>query len=541
MPDRHAIAQRTRGSRPWGPRIGFWLGVAAFFGLLFFVEPDPARPAVGSMAAIAVLMAIWWITDAIPLAATALLPLVLFPLLGVLSGAETAPVYVNSVVFLFIGGFMIALAMEQWGLHQRIAWWIIRRIGGGPSRLVLSFMVASAFLSMWISNTATAIMMLAIALAIIGEQERLLGAETMRRHSTALLLGVAYGASIGGLATLVGTPPNLAFVRIMQITFPAAPPVSFGQWMLFGLPLSVLLLLIVWLLLTRVFYRTPEAVRLGDDAISEAAATLGPMSFAERAVLGVFATTAMLWLFRADLSLGGLTVPGWTRLLPDHVGAMMDDGVVAVAMALLLFLIPSGVGASAGGPRRLLDHDVFGRIPWAVVLLFGGGFALAEGFQASGLSAVIVEQCAGLEGAPPVMLVGAAAGGLTFLTELTSNTATTQLMLPVLGATAESMQIHPLLLMIPATISASLAFMMPVATPPNAIIFGSGRVRIAEMAKVGFVINLIGVVCVTVLFMTLGRVVFEIDDLTPPAWATPAVPSDGSEDAGVTRPAEGEH
>ena len=238
-----------------GRRVGLWLGPALFLVIVGFVDLQPGQPQVTRMAAVAALMAVWWISEAIPLAATSLLPLVLFPLLGIMGGRQTAPIYVNHVIVLFVGGFMIALAMEQWGLHKRTALWIIRLIGGGPARLVLSFMIASALLSMWISNTATAIMMLAIGLAIISELERTLGPERTRPLSTALLLAIAYGASVGGMATLVGTPPNLSFVRIFEIIFPDAEPIGFGQWMLLGLPLSTVMLLVIWLLLTRVFFR----------------------------------------------------------------------------------------------------------------------------------------------------------------------------------------------------------------------------------------------------------------------------------------------
>jgi sodium-dependent dicarboxylate transporter 2/3/5 len=371
---------------------------------------------------------------------------------------------------------------------------------------------------MWISNTATAIMMLAIGLAIISEQERMLGRAETQRLNIALLLGIAYGASIGGVATLVGTPPNLSFVRIFEITFPAAEPVAFGTWMLFALPLSLILLVVVWWLLTGVFFRTPKTLRLADDVMRREAQALGPMCFAEGVVLAVFAATALLWVFRKDLTLGALVVPGWSRALPEPVPGMLDDGTVAIAMALVLFLIPSRA-READAPRQVLDISVFVRIPWHIVLLFGGGFALASGFQETGLSSYLGAQFAGLEGTPPMLMIASVAGMLTFLTELTSNTATTELMLPILGSVATTVKVNPLLLMIPATVSASFAFMMPVATPPNAIIFGSGRIRIADMAKVGIFINLIGILVVTLLFSTLGRAVFDIQPGALPEWA----------------------
>jgi sodium-dependent dicarboxylate transporter 2/3/5 len=491
-------------------------GPILFLAVIALLELDPQQPAATRMAAVAILMSVWWITDAIPLYATALLPMVLFPALGIMTGKATAPVYVNSTIFLFIGGFLIALTMESWGLHKRIALSIIRVIGGGPARIILGFMVAAAFLSMWISNTATAIMMVPIGLAIVSQMESRFELRDTRQFTLGLMLGIAYGCSIGGMATLVGTPPNLAFARIFEISFPSAPPVSFGTWFAMGLPLAVLMLTIVWFLLTKVFCRAPAHLVVDRSIVEREHASLGPMSFEERVVMIVFATTALLWVFRADLVVGDVTIPGWSRLIPFP--DMVDDGTVALGMALLLFLIPSkspdAVAATIAPP------GIIARLPWGIVLLFGGGFALAKGFQASGLSELMGERFRGLGGLPPWIMVALVCTGLTFLTEVTSNTATTQMILPVLAAVAVELRVNPLLLMIPATLSASCAFMMPVATPPNAIVFGSGRISIAEMAKVGLAINLIGVVVITIVFLTVGAAVFGIDPGAIPVWAT---------------------
>ncbi len=494
---------------------GLVLGATVFLAILL-LDLKPGEPVVTRMAAVAALMAIWWITDAIPLAATAMLPLVLYPLLGIMKGKEVAPVYINHVIFLFVGGFMIALAMEKWRLHKRIALWIISALGNSPSRLVLSFMVASAFLSMWISNTAAAIMMTAIGLAIIKHEEAEFGRHKTHQLCVGLLLGIAYGCSVGGLATLVGTPPNLSFVRIFELTFPGAEVVSFGQWFLLGLPLCLVLLVLIWLLLTRVFYRSPKDLELSPDVIRQERAALGSVRFAEGVVGLVFFITALLWVFRKDLRIGSWVIPGWADLLPYP--EFIDDGTVAVGMALLLFLIPS----RASGPRQshmVLEIDVFKAIPWHIVLLFGGGFALAKGFQSTGLSTLIGQQFTGLAGMPPWVTIGCVCLVLTFLTELTSNTATTELLLPILASAGVAMETNPLLLMIPATLSASCAFMMPVATPPNAIIFGSGRIRISEMVRVGVVLNLVGVVVITLFFYFLGPKIFGIDMDTNPGWA----------------------
>jgi sodium-dependent dicarboxylate transporter 2/3/5 len=422
---------------------------------------------------------------------------------------------VNSTIFLFMGGFMIALTMEKWMLHKRIALWIIRLIGGGPARIILGFMIAAAFLSMWISNTATAIMMIPIGLAIVIQLEERFGADRTRPFTTALMLGIAYACSMGGVATLVGTPPNLSFSRIFEITFPEAEPIAFGQWLVMAFPLTVIMVSVIWILLTKVFYRSPRYMEVDRSVVDREYRSLGPMSFEEKAILVVFLLTAALWVFRKSLHFGVLTVPGWSALLPFP--DMIDDGTVALTMAMVLFLIPTK--SKNASSATLMGIDVFRSIPWHIVLLFGGGFALAKGFQVTGLSVLIGTRFAGLEGTSPYAIIAMICATITFLTELTSNTATTEMILPILASVAVAMKTNPLLLMIPATLSASHAFMMPVATPPNAIIFGSGRVKIIEMAKVGFFINLIGIVVITVLFATYGALVFSIEAGVFPEWA----------------------
>lgn len=509
-------------------RVGFWLGLGLSGAIWGFADLDPGNPLVTRTAAVAALMAVWWITEALPLAATSLVPLVAFPLSGILSSKETAEQYINDTIFLYVGGFLIALAMERWHLHRRIALWVIRTIGGGPNRLVLSFLVASAGLSMWISNTATAIMMLAIGLAIIYQTEELFGKDRAAPLATALLLAIAYGASVGGMATPVGTPTNLSLFRIIPIVFPEAPdsPIGFAQWMLLGVPIMLVMLAVIWVLLTRVFFRSPSDLQLPRESIHQQYRSLGRLSFAEGMVLIVFAATALLWVFRQDLRLGGTTLPGWGRLVPH--ADLLQDGTIAVGMALILFLIPSRSRMAGPAADRVLDHTVFAKIPWSIVLLFGGGYALAKGFKESGLSDYVGHQFVALEGAPALGVVAAVCTVLTFLTELTSNTATAEMALPILASVATAMKVHPFLLMIPATFSASCAFMMPVATPPNAIVFSSGRLKILDMVRAGFVINLIGVVVVTLLFYVLGSWVFHADLNVPPDWST-----HGATEAGV--------
>jgi len=514
---------RLKKGPPISNRIGFWLGILAFLLTWLFGNVDPANPLVGKMAAVALLMAIWWITDAIPLAATSLVPLVLFPLLGIMSGREVAPVYLNYIIFLFMGGFLIALAMERWNLHRRIALAIIGVVGSEPSRLVLGFMIATAFLSMWISNTATAIMMLAIGMAVIKQAEISFGEKDTANLAVALLLGIAYGASIGGIATLVGTPPNLALVRLFELSFPEAATgatpfhFSFGQWMLFGVPLSLTMLVSAWLVLTRLVFPSPTHLTLDPAILKRERESLGKISYEEKVVAAVFCLTALLWIFRSDLNLGIFSLRGWATALP--FAELIDDGTIAITMALTLFLIPARrEDRETGSHGTILDSEVFQKIPWHIILLFGGGFALAKGFQVSGLSNWVGSYFTHLEGTPDWLLVGIITGGITFLTELTSNTATTEMILPLLASVAAAAKIHPLILMIPAAVAASCAFMMPVATPPNAIVFASGKIRIGQMVKAGIIINLIGIATVTIIFLLIGPAVFEIDPETLPDW-----------------------
>jgi sodium-dependent dicarboxylate transporter 2/3/5 len=481
--------------------------------VLLFANLDPQHPEVTRTAAVALLMAIWWITEAIPLAATALLPIVLFPCLGIMKGSVVAPLYFNYIIFLFLGGFVVALAMQRWNLHRRIALKIILLIGAGPRRIILGFMIATAFLSMWISNTATTMMMVPIALAVILKLEESFGPKEIAKFSVGLLLGIAYAASIGGIATLIGTPPNLSFARILTICFPQAPEISFAGWFGFAFPLSALFLVITWRLLTLMFCPPRGEVAADLRTFQEEYAKLGPMAFEERVVLADFLVMALLWLSRNDITIGGLVIPGWATLL--RISEYVDDGTVAIIMALILFLIPSRRSPKG----MIMDWPTAEKLPWGIVLLFGGGFALASGFRESGLSAWLGGQLKGLAVLPPIMIVIAICTMMTFLTELTSNTATTEMILPIIASVSVAVKLNPLLLMIPATLSASCAFMLPVATPPNAIIFGTKRLEAADMARAGILLNFVGVCLITLAVYFLTTVVLHIDVAQFPQWA----------------------
>ncbi|MCP4119129.1 MAG: SLC13/DASS family transporter [Desulfobacteraceae bacterium] len=507
-------SHETTNKRSKMQKTGLVLGPMLFV-IIWMMNLDPAKPEVTRMAAIAGFMAVMWVTEAIPMAATSLLPVILYPLMGIMAGKSAAAVYFNSTIFLFMGGFLIALAMEKWNLHKRIALLTVKTIGGGPSRIVFGFMMASAFLSMWISNTATAVMMLPIALSIVMKMEEQFSEADTKSFTMPLLLGIAYAASMGGAATLVGTPPNLVLTRTFEQLFPTAPAISFGTWMLMALPLAFVMIIIIWFLLTQVFYRTPSHVKVDPTVIENEYRQLGPISSEEKKVLMVFAATALLWIFRKDLILGFAVLPGWGSLMP--FSNLVDDGTVAITMSMFLFFLPSR--AKDAESATLLDSTVFTKLPWGIILLFGGGFALAKGFHVSGLSVFIGSKLHILEGTSPIAMISSICATLTFLTELTSNTATTQMILPILSSLAVAMKINPLMLLVPATLSASCAFMMPIATPPNAIVFGSGRIRMYEMVKAGILINFIGVAVITGIFLTLGTMAFAIYPAEIPQWA----------------------
>jgi len=494
--------------------IGLISGPLLFVYFMFFTNLDPEQPAVSATLAVALLMAVWWITEAVPLAITSLIPVALFPLLSIMDGKDVSSTYFNHVIFLFIGGFMVALAMQKWNLHKRIALKILIFTGVSPARILLGFMFATAFLSMWISNTATAMMMIPIVISVIDKLEDSIGKAEVGKYATGLLLGIAYSASIGGIATLVGTPPNLSFARIFNIYFPNAPEIAFSQWFLFALPISVFFFLFVWAYLYFIFGpRRNKWPKLSNDTFREQYRALGKTGYEEKIVLIIFVSLAITWLTRSGLDFGSVSIPGWSQLFgnPKYI----NDGTVAVFYAIILFIIPAR-GKDKG---RLMDWGTARGIPWNIVLLFGGGFALASGFKDSGLSMYIGEQLNWIAGAHPIFLILAICLMMTFLTELTSNTATTEMLLPVLAGIGIAGNMNPLLFMLPATLSASMAFMLPVATPPNAIIFGTNRISMMDMAKTGFILNIAGALIITLATYYLGTAIFGININEFPSWA----------------------
>jgi sodium-dependent dicarboxylate transporter 2/3/5 len=492
-------------------RVGLVAGVLAALGIGLLPLPDDMSEAGRRTAAVTALMATWWISEAIPIAATALVPIFAFPLLGISSTKDACAPYADPVNFFFLGGLMIAAAVERWGLHRRLALHVMSRLGGSPRRLVLGFMTATAMISMWTSNAATTMMMMPIAIAVIEhfEDGRL---EGDTGFAPALMISVAYAASIGGVGTLVGTPPNVIFAGAFARLFPEAPPVGFAAWMMLGAPIAIVMTPLAWIFLTRVAFRVPARSAGGNETVlREALADLGPITVPERRVLLIFLATALLWVFRADLDVGIATIPGWTRALPNP--RAIDDTVIAVAMATLLFLLPSG-----DGDARLLGDDWTKRVPWGVLVLLGSGFALAAAVESSGLAAWLAVRLGRLHAMPPLLLVLAITALLVVLTEFTVNSAITALMMPVLAATAAGLHLDPRLLMIPAALAASFGFMMPGGTAPNAMVFASGRITVPQMVRAGIGIDVIGILVIAAVFYLVGLPVFGIDPHGAPAW-----------------------
>jgi solute carrier family 13 (sodium-dependent dicarboxylate transporter), member 2/3/5 len=442
--------------------------------------------------ALAAWMVIWWMSEAVPVAVTALLPIPMMPMLGIAGQKAVAASYGDPLIFLFLGGFLIAAAMQRWGLHRRIALRIVKIAGTGPQGIIAGFMLATAFLSMWISNTATAVMMYAVGISMVEfVAARVDEPAKARRFGIALLLGVAYSASIGGVGTLIGTPPNTLLAGFLADTY--GIHIGFSTWMLMGVPLVAVMLPLTWLLLCRVIFPVKD-IELGEAAglIDEELQQMGPMSRGERIVLTVFLCTALLWIFRKPLvALTGLSI---------------TDTSIALLGATVLFALPASVQEG----RFTVDWDAARKVPWGVLLLFGGGLALAGAFKTTGLATAIGEAVAGLAAVDISLIVLVTIAAIILLTELTSNTATTATFLPILGAVAVGLGQSPMVLAVPAALAASMAFMMPVATPPNAIVFSYEGLHIADMMKAGLWLNLLAIALIYGAMLLLAPLVFNL-------------------------------
>ncbi|WP_340157493.1 DASS family sodium-coupled anion symporter [uncultured Maribacter sp.] len=459
--------------------LGLVLGPVSFILILFFFRPEGLSVQANAVLASTIWIAIWWITEAIPIAVTAMLPLVLFPLSGGLDLSSTSGAFGHKYVFLYMGGFIIAIAIEKWNLHRRIALNIINLIGSNIRKIILGFMMATAFLSMWISNTATAVMMLPIGLAIIKQLQD--NPDTVEDENQtfgkALMLAIAYSASIGGVATLIGTPPNLVLAGVILDTY--GYEITFMQWFAFGLPISIILIFICWKYLTKyAFSFKQKSFPGGKQEIQRLLSGLGRITYEEKIVALVFALTAFCWITRSVLL---------QKLLPA-----LDDTIIAIFFAIVLFLIPSKKKG-----EQVINWEEAVKMPWGIILLFGGGMALAKGFESSGLAEWIGSQMTTLSGLPILILILVLIASVNFLTEITSNLATTAMLLPVLAPMALTIDVHPFVLMVGAAVAASCAFMLPVATPPNAVVFGSGYLRIPDMVGKGLFMNIISIFILT--------------------------------------------
>lgn len=494
------MGRRRGGEGRLRRRVGLVVGPALLAATLLLPAPEGLTAGAWRTVGTGLLMATWWVTEAIPLAATALLPLALLPALGSAELDAAAAPYANPLIFLFLGGFLLAAGMERWGLPRRIALTVVGAVGPSPGAVVAGFMGSAAFLSMWVSNTATAVMMLPIGLSVLELVRERRGEGDPRGHfGTALMLGIAYACSIGGVGTLIGTPPNAFLAGFLSETY--GVEVTFVRWMVFGLPVVVVGLPLAWWVLTRlVFPHDMEEIPGGRAFLREKRAGLGPWSTPERRVAAVFAAVAVAWVTRPVLE---RWVPG------------LSDAGIAVTGGLLLFLLPSGEGR--GG--ALLSWSEAEGIPWGVLVLFGGGLSLAAAIHDTGVTAWVGRASAGLGGLPVLLVIGGAAGLVIVLTELTSNTATTAAFLPVLASVAVGVGQDPRTLVVPAALAASCAFMLPVATPPNAIVYGSEAVTAPRMARAGAVLNLLFLLLITLAARLLLPLVFGVRFGALPPWA----------------------
>jgi len=492
----HAVLEEKESPAPPEPlgrkrMAALVAGPALAVLLLLLPAPEAMKPEAWRLVALAVWMVVWWLGEAVPIPATALLPIPMMPLLGIAEMKPVAANYADTLIFLFLGGFLLAAAMQRWGLHRRIALRIVGFVGTGPGGIIVGFMAATAFLSMWISNTATTIMMFAVGLSVIGfVAQRTPDRAMVRNFGVALMLGIAYSASIGGVGTLIGTPPNALLASFLRSNYQIQ--IDFFTWMQLGVPVVLVMLPAAWFLLTRVIFPVRD-LRIGDagGVIRDELARLGAISRGERAVAVVFLCAAAGWILREPIA-------GWS-------GLAINDTTVALVAALALFAWP--VSLEKG--RFALDWESARNVPWGVLLLFGGGLALAGGFQSTGLAQWIGGAVSGFKVGTWV-LVFLVAAAIVYLTEITSNTASTATFLPVLGAVAVGLGLDPRLLAIPVALGASMAFMMPVATPPNAIVFAYEDLRLADMVKAGFWLNIVAVAVTFGAVYLLAPLVFGI-------------------------------
>ena len=483
--------------------LGLIIGIVFLMITCLFSSPETLNTKAWLTLGVAMLMATWWLTEAIPLPVTGLLPLIFFPILGVSSIKETAQAFSHPIIFLFMGGFIIGLAMQHTGLHKRIAYYIIAKFKNGPKSLIFGFMCATAFLSMWISNSATAIMMLPIALSIITVFKEDKNTAKNNNFNKALVLSIAFSATIGGIATIIGTPPNTVMAAMLSELYNYE--INFLDWLKIGLPTSLILLPITWVVLTFLCFPLDSSIMIKNKIINDKIKELGKISQDEIMVGVVFIITASLWISRKWVS------SALENIIPS--GAL-NDSTIAISAAIILFIIPS----NRPNRDRLINWDVAQSIPWGALILIGGGLSLATVINSSGLAAWIGSLSSNLSGISIIFIVLISIASIIILTELTSNTATASTFIPIFGATALGLGQDPLLLIIPATLGASCAFMMPVATPPNTIAYASGYLKISDMIKAGVWLNIISLIVIGIIIALILGPVFNVELNKIPLW-----------------------
>ena len=483
--------------------LGLIIGIVFLMIACLFSSPETLNTKAWLTLGVAMLMATWWLTEAIPLPVTGLLPLIFFPILGVSSIKETAQAFSHPIIFLFMGGFIIGLAMQHTGLHKRIAYYIIAKFKNGPKSLIFGFMCATAFLSMWISNSATAIMMLPIALSIITVFKEDKNTAKNNNFDKALVLSIAFSATIGGIATIIGTPPNTVMAAMLSELYNYE--INFLDWLKIGLPTSLILLPITWVVLTFVCFPLDSSIMIKNRIINDKIKELGKISQDEIMVGVVFIITASLWISRKWIS------SALENIIPT--GAL-NDSTIAISAAIILFIIPS----NRPNRDKLINWDVVQSIPWGALILIGGGLSLATVINSSGLAAWIGSLSSNLSGISIILIVLISIASIIILTELTSNTATASTFIPIFGATALGLGQDPLLLIIPATLGASCAFMMPVATPPNTIAYASGHLKISDMIKAGIWLNIISLIVIGIIIALILGPVFDVELNKIPLW-----------------------
>ena len=476
----------------------------AFILLSTLLNPSAANPNIGIMLGIAIWMLGWWVTEVVPIAITSLLPILLFPLMGIVSGEEISKVYFNEVIFLYIGGFLLALSIEKWEVHKRIASRTLMIFGQGTFQILAGFMLITSLLSMWMSNTSIALLMLPIGISVIEKLVEIYGEKEIGRFKTGLLLGIAYASSIGGMATLIGTPTNLVFLKIYTSHFQNGTTINFANWMIFAFPIYILLMIAAFLILY-LFFRPKKKLEIIDSTFFQIEnMKLGKVTFEQKVVLFVFFMFAVLMIFRADIAIGSFRIPGWSSLFSKSY--YIIDAVVAAFISILLFIIPSKNSPGS----TIMDWNTASRIPWGIILLFGGGFALEKGFEASGLTLWFASKIDLLSGNHIIVIILAACFIALLMTQLVANVTVVQALLPLCVALSISLKINPLFLMLPITFSASAAFMLPISTPPNAILLATGQMKMKEMLLPGLILVVISGLVIGFAMLYWGSYVFGI-------------------------------